>query len=734
MEDLTEKTLTADTASDTARAASPAAPSEGQPKKRPPRRRPARPAQPRANASQPGGQNPPAAQNQPGSQNGQNAPRAAQPPRPRNQNGQNGQNNRPAQNGQNAQNPQNSQQKQAAPRSGQRRPGRQPQRGKPAAGPAQPAVLTGTLAPRPQNAPAPAAQQPFGGQPNGQRRKNRNDADVPAVPMHICPLGGLGEVGKNITLYECQGDMILVDCGVVFPDSDMFGVDLVIPDFTYVLENRDRIKGVLITHGHEDHIGSLPYLLKQFGDLPIYAARLTIGLIKNKLEEHGLANSTKFIEIRPRQKIRLGCFSVEPIHVNHSIPDALAFAIECPAGVVIHTGDYKIDYTPLSGDAVTDLATIAEYGRRGVLALLSDSTNAERPGFTATEQKVAAGVRSLFARARNKRIIIATFASNIYRVQQIIDLAIESGRKVAVSGRSMVSNTEMARELGYLHVPDNVLVDIEQINKYPPEKIVLITTGSQGEPLSALSRMAQASHRNVKVGPGDFIIISARPIPGNEKTVTKVVNGLLALGAEVIYENMYDTHVSGHACQEEEKLILTLVHPQYFLPVHGEFKQLKRHAETAAHLGYIPRQNIYISENGQNIRLSRDELTLESVVPAGAVMVDGLGVGDVGNVVLRDRHHLSEDGIIIITAAVDRQTGQVLSGPDLVSRGFVYVRESEELMDGARVQVEMALDRSLADNMHDWNSVKTRVREALSSYIYRKTKRSPMILPILLEV
>ena len=535
-----------------------------------------------------------------------------------------------------------------------------------------------------------------------------------------------------MTVYECCGDMIIVDCGLVFPDNDMFGVDMVIPDFTFVVQNKDKIKGLLITHGHEDHIGSIPYLLQKF-DLPIYGTRLTCGLIRNKLEEFGLAGKTKFVEITPRQKLKLGCFTVEPIHVNHSIPDAVAFAIDSPAGTIIQTGDFKIDYTPLAC-GVTDLSTLAEYGQRGVLALLSDSTNSERPGFTATEQKVAAGVRSLFARAKNRRIIVATFASNIYRIQQIIDLAIEYGRKVAVNGRSMVSNTEMARELGYLHAPDNVLIDIEEINKYPPEKVVLITTGSQGEPLSALSRMAQASHRTVKVGPTDFIIISARPIPGNEKTVTKVVNGLLALGAEVIYENMYDTHVSGHACQEEQKLMLTLAHPQYFLPVHGEFKQLKRHAETAEHLGYIPKQNIYIAENGQNIRLSRDGMAVEGTVPAGAVMVDGYGVGDVGNVVLRDRHHLSEDGIIIVTAAVDGSTGQLLSGPDLVSRGFVYVRESEELMDGARVQVEMALDRSMADNMHDWASVKSRVREALSSYIYRKTKRSPMILPILMEV
>ncbi len=556
-------------------------------------------------------------------------------------------------------------------------------------------------------------------------------AQTPSAPVRVIPLGGLGEVGKNITLYECQGDMMLVDCGIVFPDSDMFGVDLVIPDFTYIVQNKEHIRGIVITHGHEDHIGGLPYLLKEV-NLPVYATRLTLGLIRNKLEEQGLLSSTKLVEISPRRKFKLGCFTVEPIHVNHSIPDAVALAITCPAGVILQTGDFKIDYTPISGGP-TDLVTFADYGERGVLALLSDSTNAERPGFTATEQKVGAGMEALFSRAGKKRIIIATFASNLYRIQQLIDLAVKSGRKVAVSGRSMVNNTHMAQELGYLHAPENVLVDIEDINKYPPEKIVLITTGSQGEPLSALSRMASASHRNVRVGPGDFIIISANPIPGNEKMVTKVINSLLRLGAEVIYESMYDVHVSGHACQEEQKLILTLAKPRYFLPVHGEYKHLKKHAQTAASLG-IPESNIYIGDNGDCIILSEDGLTLGEPVPAGAVMVDGLGVGDVGNVVLRDRRHLSEDGLMIVAVTVDGRTGAVLAGPELVSRGFVYVRESEQLLDEAREQVEGILSRMTAADLRDFSGVKTSIREAVSSFLYRKTKRSPMILPILMVV
>ena len=563
----------------------------------------------------------------------------------------------------------------------------------------------------------------------GQRRRRPSAAKAKQVKIY--PLGGLGEVGKNITLYECEGDMLLVDCGLVFPDSEMFGIDLVIPDFTFVLQNKDKIKGLLITHGHEDHIGALPYLLRDF-QVPAYATRLTLGLIKNKLEEHGLASSATLHEITPSRRFKLGCFVIEPIHVNHSIPDAVGFAIECPAGVILQTGDFNIDYTPISGGP-TDLATIAAYGKKGVLALLSDSTNAERPGFTATEHKVGESFAALFRRAERQRIVIATFASNLYRIQQIIDLAVASGRKVAVSGRSMVNNTEMALELGYLHAPENALISIEEINQYPPEKVVLITTGSQGEPLSALSRMASASHRNVRIGEGDFIIISATPIPGNEKMVTKVVNGLLKLGAQVIYESMYDVHVSGHACQEEQKLVLTLANPQYFLPVHGEYKQLKKHAMTAAAVG-IPKENIYIGETGDCIVLSADGLTVEESVTAGAVLVDGLGVGDVGSTVLRDRRHLSEDGLVIVVTTVDGSSGMVLAGPDIVTRGFVYVRESEELLEGARSAVREMLGGLNRREMLDHSTVKMKIRETVSSYLYRKTKRSPMILPIIMEI
>ena len=552
-----------------------------------------------------------------------------------------------------------------------------------------------------------------------------------AVPIHIYPLGGLGEVGKNMTVYECNGDMIIVDCGLVFPDSEMYGVDMVIPDFTFVVQNKDKIKGLLITHGHEDHIGSIPYLLQKF-DLPIYGTRLTCGLIRNKLEEFGLAGKTKFVEITPKQKIKLGCFTVEPIHVNHSIPDSVAFAIDSPAGTIIQTGDFKIDYTPLAC-GVTDLTTLSEYGQKGVLALLSDSTNAERPGFTATEQKVAAGVRNLFARARNKRIIIATFASNIYRVQQIIDLAVEDGRKVAFSGRSMVNNTAMAQELGYMHIPEGTLISVDELNQYPPEQVVLITTGSQGEPLSALSRMASCSHRQVRVGPGDFIIISANPIPGNEKTVGRVVNELMKRGCDVVYEKMYDVHVSGHACQEELKIIHGLTRPKYFIPVHGEQKHLHKHAGIAKAMG-MDDKHILISDIGKVIELTPDKMEVVGSVPAGQVLVDGLGVGDVGSIVLRDRKHLAEDGLIVVVATIDPASGEVVAGPDIVSRGFVYVRESESLIDDARAKARAVLEECCRDHSYDWTTMKTRVRDELSRMLFQKTKRSPMILPIIMDI
>ena len=553
----------------------------------------------------------------------------------------------------------------------------------------------------------------------------------PEESVHIAFLGGMNEIGKNMTLYEYKDDMFIVDCGLAFPTSDLPGVDLVIPDFTYVEKNRHKIKGVLVTHGHEDHIGGLAFLLKRI-NVPIYATKLTIGLIQGKLKEHGLLNKAKLVEIRPRDNITLGAFNIEFIHVNHSIPDAVGLAIRCPAGVIIQTGDFKIDTTPVDGDMI-DLARFAEYGKKGVLALLSDSTYAERPGYTMSERKVGESFEQLFRKAHNKRIVVATFASNIHRVQQIIDVAQSRGRKVAVTGRSFENLVQVGQDLGYLNVPENILIPIDAIKRYPDDKLVIITTGSQGEPMSALTRMAFSDHRQVAINPNDFIIISARPIPGNEKTVGAVVDELLKQDCTVIYESMYDVHVSGHACQEEQKLMLTLTRPKYFLPVHGEYKQLKKHAITAASLG-IPTSNILIAENGSNIILSQDEMKLGEPVTAGAVMVDGLGVGDVGNVVLRDRKHLSEDGLVIIVATVDSKTGKVLAGPDLVSRGFVYVRENESLMDGAQSIVETALDRCVDEHVRDWNSVKTRVREALSSYIYRRTTRSPMILPILMEV
>ncbi len=552
-----------------------------------------------------------------------------------------------------------------------------------------------------------------------------------AATLKMYPLGGLGEIGKNITVYECAGDMLVVDCGGCFPESDMYGIDLVIPDFTFLEQNREKIRGIVITHGHEDHIGALPYLLREI-NVPIYGTKLTMGLIENKLEEHGLLSSTQRHRFVPRQMIKVGCFQIDPINVNHSIPDAVAFAITCPAGVVMHTGDWKIDYTPVGGKPI-DLAAFSEYGEKGVLALVSDSTNSERPGSTTSESVINAGLTALFARAEKKRVIVATFASNLYRVQLLIDLAVQHGRKVAISGRSMIKNTQMAIELGYLRAPDDILIDINKTDKMPPEQVTIITTGSQGETLSALARMAANSHRNVHVGRGDFIIISATPIPGNEKMVTRVVNNLLKLGADVIYENMYDVHSSGHACQEEQKLIINLTQPKYFLPVHGEYKHLIRHAKTAQDMG-IPESNILIPDTGEGILLSEDKLAVIDGVPAGSVMVDGLGVGDVGSVVLRDRRLLSEDGIVVLVATVDVKKGKLVCEPEIFTRGFVYVRDSEALLEETRMAVEKVLKKMQKEKHRDVNSMKTMVRETASSLLYRKTKRSPMIMPVIMEV
>ncbi|MBQ5312787.1 MAG: ribonuclease J [Oscillospiraceae bacterium] len=549
--------------------------------------------------------------------------------------------------------------------------------------------------------------------------------------IRIVPLGGLGEIGKNMTVFECREDKFIIDCGLSFPDSEMFGVDLVIPDFSYVIENKDSIRGIVITHGHEDHIGSLPYLLRDIS-LPIYATPLTKGLIENKLSEHSLEHMVQINEIQPGDRIQFGCMTVVPIHVNHSIPDAVGFAIESPAGTVITTGDFKIDYTPPQGQT-TDLATFAEYGKKGVLAFMADSTNAERLGFSASEKTVANSLKPLFERASSKRIVIATFASNIYRLQTIFDLAVQHKRKVAVSGRSMVKNIEMALKLGYLNVPEGVIIEAEMVNKYQPEQIVLITTGSQGEPLSALSRMSGGTHRQFSVGKGDFIIISATPIPGNEKMVTKVINGLMKLGAEVIYESMYDVHVSGHAAQEELKLMLNLVKPKYFIPIHGEYKHLKKHALLAQGAG-IDENNIVIADLGGVITVNEDSIRVDQSVTAGQIFVDGLGVGDVGSVVLRDRRHLSQDGLVVVVFTVDRASGELLSGPDIVSRGFVYVKESEQLIGEARQKARSVLEKYQGYEYKDWTVIKAKIREQVSHVLYQKTKRSPMVLPIVMEI
>ena len=574
-----------------------------------------------------------------------------------------------------------------------------------------------------------------GGKKPQNKMSGRKAAKIPKPikkpPVKVSFLGGLNEIGKNITLIECEGDILIVDCGMAFPDGDMLGVDLVIPDFTYIEQNVDRVRGIVLTHGHEDHIGGLPFLLSKV-NVPLYGTALTVGLVENKLREHSLVNKVKMNVVNAGSTITLGCMEVKFIHVNHSIPDAVAFAIKTPGGTLVHTGDFKIDCTPISGETI-DLSSFAKVGDEGVLALLGESTNAERPGYTPTEQMVSDSLDNLFKKAENYRIIIATFASNVNRVQQIIDCAEKYGRKVAFSGRSMVTYMDVASKLGYLHVPKNILIDIDMLKKYPPEQIVLITTGSQGEPMSALSRMAYSDHRKVMVGEGDFIIISANPIPGNEKSVGNIVDELLKRGCKVIYESMYEVHVSGHACQEELKLMHRLVRPKYFIPVHGEQKHLRKHAELAEFLG-MDKNHIYIGDVGDTVEICDDYMKPVGTVPAGRVFVDGLGVGDVGSIVLRDRKHLAQDGLLIIVASLDVYDGHVISGPDIVSRGFVYVRESEGLLDEVRKLGLSILEDCAEKNIHEWGAIKNRLREEISKLISQRTRRSPMILPILQEV
>ena len=546
--------------------------------------------------------------------------------------------------------------------------------------------------------------------------------------LRIIPLGGLEQIGMNITAFEFEDSIVVVDCGLSFPEDDMLGSDLVIPDITYLKNNAHKVKGFVITHGHEDHIGALPYVLKEL-NVPVYATRLTIALIEHKLKEHNLLKSVKRKVVKHGQSINLGKFRIEFIKTNHSIADASALAIYSPAGIVVHTGDFKVDYTPVFGDAI-DLQRFGEIGKKGVLALMCDSTNAERKGFTMSERTVGKTFDNIFAEHKNTRIIIATFASNVDRVQQIINSAYKYGRKCVVEGRSMVNVISTAAELGYLNVPENTLIELDQMKNYPDEQMVLITTGSQGESMAALSRMASNMHRKVQIKPGDTVIFSSNPIPGNEKAVSRVINELSMKGADVIFQ---DAHVSGHACQEEIKLIYSLVHPKYAIPVHGEYRHLKAQAQVAESLG-IPKDNIFLLSSGDVLELDEEKAQVVDRVQTGAILVDGLGVGDVGNIVLRDRQHLAEDGILIVVLTLEKYSNQVLAGPDIVSRGFVYVRESEGLMDEAKHVVEEAIEDCMDRRVTDWGRLKTAIRDSLSEFLWKRTKRSPMILPIIMEV
>jgi ribonuclease J len=546
--------------------------------------------------------------------------------------------------------------------------------------------------------------------------------------VKIIPLGGLEQIGMNITAIEYEDSIIVVDCGLSFPEDEMLGIDLVIPDVTYLKENIDKVKGFVITHGHEDHIGSLPYVLKDI-NVPIYATKLTTAIIESKLKEHNLLKNTKRKVIKYGQSINLGCFRIEFIRTNHSIADSAMLAIYTPVGVIFHTGDFKVDYTPVYGEPI-DLQRIGEIGKKGVLALMCDSTNVERQGYTMSESTVGKTFDNIFADYAKQRIIVATFASNVDRVQQIINSAVKYGRKIVVEGRSMVNIITVAIELGYIKMADNMMIDIEQMKNYTDDQLVLITTGSQGETMAALPRMAASIHKKVTIKPGDVVILSSTPIPGNEKAVSKVINDLSMRGAKVIYQ---DTHVSGHACQEEIKLMYTLLKPQYAIPVHGEYKHLIRHAELAQSLG-IPKERIFVLSSGKVLTLSGEKAAITGEVPAQGILVDGLGVGDVGNIVLRDRQLLSENGLLIVVISLEKHSNQVLAGPDIVSRGFVYVRESENLMDEAREVVEKALDKCLSRNNCDWGKMKTEIKDSLSDFIWKRTKRNPMILPIIMEV